>query len=440
MKNKYINPSGFTENLPNEQIVEDRLKKIIAEKAESFGYVHLETSSVEYMDTLVTNGEVTKEIFSIGRAQAEGENDEAERGLHFDLTVPFARYVAQNQGALTFPFRRYQIQKVWRGERPQKGRFREFYQADIDVVAQETLSPAFDAEVAKVMANTLNSFNIGKITIRVNNRKFLNGLLESIGIEMTDRVLQTIDKVDKIGRDGVSDILCNELQYSQETVDTLFSRLDNPINASDVENYLAEITSSNPNLDEGKTELKELFTSLSKINLENVNFVLDPKIARGLDYYTGNVFETTIDGFEKYGSICSGGRYANLASRFTNRNLPGVGLSIGLTRLLSILKEENLTDFSVKTNSQVVVCLLDNEQKDFSESAADYLREAGLNVETNQKASTPLGRQLDIAQEKGIPFALVCEKDRTFTLYEIQNQNKQTFDSLEGLAEKIKTG
>lgn len=431
MSNKYINPSGFTENLPNEQIVEDRLKDIIAKSAELYGYSRIETASVEYMDTLVSEGEVTKEIYTIGRAQAEGDSQESDRGLHFDLTVPFARYVAQNQGNLQFPFRRYQIQKVWRGERPQKGRFREFYQADIDVVAQEVLSPYFDAEVASVVAYILDSFEVGTITIHINNRKFLNGLLKSFGITMNAEVLQIIDKIDKIGILEAMEILKKDMGYTENSVTGLFKIISTSIARDDVASFLETIGDDNLALIEGKTELLQLFSALPKQNgLKNITFVLNPRIARGLDYYTGSVYESTIDGLEKYGSICSGGRYADLASRFTNQKLPGVGLSIGLSRLLSVIKDESLMDFSQKTKSQVVICLLDESQRTTSLEAADFLRRNNINVEMNQKSNSSLGKQLSTAELKGVKYALVCEKNGVFTVYEIGSE-KFTVDSLE---------
>jgi histidyl-tRNA synthetase len=208
MNNKrYINPSGFPENLPVEQLVEDDLKKKMQAIAESYGYSHLETASVEYMETLASKGDVDKEIYTIGRALGEGTHEESQRGLHFDLTIPFARYVAQHQNDLPFPYRRFQIQKVWRGERPQKGRFREFYQADVDVVARENLPIAFDAEIALVMGSALDAMDIGSITMHISNRKFLSGLLMSLEIANISDCLRLIDKLDKLGEAAVSEML-----------------------------------------------------------------------------------------------------------------------------------------------------------------------------------------------------------------------------------------
>ncbi len=434
MSNRYINPSGFAENLPAEQLVENKLKDAFKLEAERYGYVPLETSAVEYMDTLASKGDINKEIYTIGRALEEGDSDEAQRGLHFDLTVPFARYVAQNQGELSFPFRRYQIQKVWRGERPQKGRFREFYQADIDVVGQQNLPIHFDAEVATVMARILTSFGIGSVTMHINNRKLLCGLIESCSITSSSEVLQLIDKTDKIGVDDVVRLLGEEHQVEEAAARSLFEKIGQSIPQSEVASFLDSIAAESELLQAGVDELREVFSALPVV--EACTFVLNPQIARGLDYYTGTVYETTVDGYEKYGSICSGGRYADLASRFTSQELPGVGLSIGLTRLLSVIKGEGLLDFSKKTTSDVMMCLLSDDMRSATLAAADELRQAGKAVEVNLKTSVALGKQLNLAETRGIPYAVVVEQDGNYTLYRIEGE-KQIFDSLESLTQSL---
>lgn len=421
MTGKYINPSGFVENLPHEQIVEDDLKDAFRSVAELFGYSHLETSSVEYLDTLASEGEINKEIYAIERSQGEGSDSESRRGLHFDLTVPFARYVAQNQGELIFPFRRYQIQKVWRGERPQKGRFREFYQADVDVVSRETLPIQFDAEIAAVMAGILTSFDIGPITMRINNRKFLNGIFSLAGVEPSIEILQIVDKKDKIGVAAVKDALIERFGMSRTVVDNIFNYLGEIVPIERASKFIESIPSGNQTFEEGKQELLTIFALLSKLAASgsNVKFVLDPSIARGLDYYTGTVFETTIDGIEKYGSICSGGRYNDLASRFTNQKLPGVGMSIGLTRLLSILKEQRGVKFDKKNKCDLVVCTLNESQMEKLFSTAESLRKQGINTLTDFRHSSSLKKILSDAEARGIKFAIVCENDGTLSLYEI---------------------
>lgn len=438
MSNRYVNPSGFAENLPAEQLVEERLKAGLAAAAEGYGYVRLETPAVEYMDTLASEGNITKEIYRIVRSQAEDDGSESERGLHFDLTVPFARYVAQHYAELPFPFRRYQIQKVWRGERPQKGRFREFYQADIDVVANEVLPIQFDAEVIMVMARVLSSFGIGPVTMKVNNRKFLTGLLEHFGITDQVGVLQQIDKLDKIGVEKVTETLMAEYDLSDNTLGSLFAIITKRVPAAKLGEVLAQIPDSNQTLAEGKAELLALFENvLTAGDVSKVTIVFDPAIARGLDYYTGMVCETTIDGLERYGSICSGGRYADLASRFTSRKLPGVGLSIGLSRLMAIIKEESLLDFTAQTKTQVIVGLFHESLRTVSHVASEQLRAAGLRVESVHKEQSNLGKQIDQAAAKGVPFVLACEQDGSYSLFPTVGGDKQVCHSIEEVAAVI---
>ena len=382
---------------------------------------------------------MNKEIYTLGRALAEEGEGDSERGLHFDLTVPFARYVAQHQGKLQFPYRRYQIQKVWRGERPQKGRFREFYQADVDVVARENLPLQFDAEVVTVVARILSSYNIGGVTIHINNRKYLSGLLQSFGIEDATTALQLIDKLDKIGVEKVRAELALIYNLDDISLDLLFAYINERITESDFAQFAANVEVRNERMGEGLEELKTIFETLrTRAEISNVSFVFNPSIARGLDYYTGMVVETTLNGFEKYGSICSGGRYADLASRFTNQTLPGVGLSIGLTRLLSIIKEENLVEMKEATNSDIVVCLLNEAERTASLSLAEALRQYGLNVESNHKPSVGLGKQLEQAKEKGIPKAVIVESDGNYTLIDISSNDKQKLDSIDTIVSLMK--
>jgi histidyl-tRNA synthetase len=419
MSKRSIAPSGFPEYLPAMQIIADEYQTAFKLVASQYGYAHIETPAVEYLDTLASKGDIDKEIYAIHRAQGEGDSVEADRGLHFDLTVPFARYVAQHQNDLYFPFRRYQIQKVWRGERPQKGRFREFYQADIDVVAPEQLPPYYDAEVATVMAAVLETWQLGSMTMHISNRKFLDGLLQSFGIPMETAVLQAIDKLDKIGVEAVTTILSDELGYERSAVTDCLALISRSVGRKELSDFWAELPSENETLEAGRAELESLFNALPEDTSEGVQFVLDPRIARGLDYYTGTVYETTIDGLERYGSICSGGRYTDLVSRFSNKKLPGVGLSIGLTRLLAIAEAEDLVQPTRHSLSDVVVCLLNEEQEKASLQTAQRLREAGYRTETNHRAKVGLGKQISTAEAKGIPWALVVESDDTYTLYNI---------------------
>jgi histidyl-tRNA synthetase len=432
MSNKYHNPSGFAENLPSEQIVEERMKAEMRKVFESFGYVPLETAAVEYIDTISSKGEINKEIYTIGRALAEGEGQESDRALRFDLTVPFARYVGQHYGELVFPFKRYQIQKVWRGERPQKGRSREFYQADIDVVANENLPLNQDAEVVTVIHEVLENIKFGNFTVHINNRKLLQGILEAFEIKDTEMAFRFIDKLDKVGLDATKDSLTKELGLDSKKSEELLKLLDQQVAIKDVENYLEKISFDNELIKEGKAEILEVAKYLKDIKTKTGKFIFNPKVARGLDYYTGSVCETTIDGFEKYGSICSGGRYANLAGKFINKKLPGVGVSIGLTRLLDIMKHEKLADFDKSTLTNVVIGLLGEEQRIEANKLAQKLRQAGFNTEVYFNGETDLGKQIQYKEKKGIEHFLVINKDGTFTL-KIAEDKEEKFADLEAV-------
>jgi len=419
MSTKYYNPSGFPENLPGEQIVEEKLKAIIRDTSESFGYVPLETSAVEYLDTLSSKGEVTKEIYTIGRALDE-ETSDGDRALRFDLTVPSARYVAQHYNELVFPFKRYQIQRVWRGERPQKGRFREFYQADIDVIANEKLPLACDAEVATVMLRILDRFGIGSFTMHLNNRKVLQGILTGCNISATNAALRIIDKFDKVGREKTEGSLVSECGIDAAIATQVFDLLGEPVALTDVPAWCVALPFSNEVLTEGVAEL----TAVAALLAAHANVVFNPRIARGLDYYTGSVFETTLDGFEKYGSICSGGRYANLTEKFISRTLPGVGLSIGLTRLLDIIKIEQLLPTNRAGVTDVVVGLANEDVRAEAHALGEELRQAGLNVEVFYSGDVTLGKQAAFAEKRGAKGLVFRQTDGSLLIKTSGGQEK----------------
>lgn len=425
MSNKYHNPSGFPENLPAEQIVEEKMKMEMRKACEAFGYVPLETSAVEYIETLSSKGDIDKEIYTIGRALGEGDGQESNRALRFDLTVPFARYVAQNYGELVFPFKRYQIQRVWRGERPQKGRFREFYQADIDVIANEKLPLYFDAEVVTVILGVLENFNFGNFTIHINNRKFLQGILEAFEVKEKETALRIIDKFDKVGLEITKKSLKTELGINEDSATRILEILNKQVQVADMEDFLSGISFENDLIKEGKSELLEVAKYLKDVKVTKGKFVFNPRVARGLDYYTGSVYETTIDGLEKYGSICSGGRYADLAGKFINKKLPGVGVSIGLTRLLDIIKNENLVRFEKNTSTDLVIGLLDEDQRPEANNVAKKIRAEGLNVEVFYNGSIDLGKQIQYKVKKGIEHFIVINKDSTFTMKIAEGEEKK---------------
>ncbi|GAB3623183.1 histidine--tRNA ligase [Mariniluteicoccus endophyticus] len=403
--------SGYPEFLPSGRIIEQRVLDILRETFELHGFGSIETRAVEPMDVLTRKGEITKEVFVVRRLHADESDARNNRdggagdmGLHFDLTVPFARYVLENAGHLQFPFRRYQIQKVWRGERPQEGRYREFCQADIDIVAQDTLAAHFDVEAPLVMLAALERLHtelgLPQALMHVNNRKLAEGFYRGLGIENTLDVLQRVDKFDKIGGEKVAGLLVDELGLSPEvavkcvalagicTPDTSFVE---QVRALGVEHEM---------LDEGLAALAEVVEAANAVVPGRI--LADLKIARGLDYYTGTVYETELVGHEKLGSISSGGRYDALASD-GKTTFPGVGISLGVTRVLAplIAKGELTASRSVPT---CVLVALDNEaQRPRANATAQRLRTRGIPCEVAPKADR-FGKQIKYADRRGIPF------------------------------------
>ncbi len=399
--------SGFPEFLPAQRIVEQYVLATLADTFELHGFASIETRAVEPMAQLARKGEIDKEIYVVRRLHAErhgGGSDADELGLHFDLTVPFARYVLENSGHLNFPFRRYQIQKVWRGERPQEGRYREFLQADIDVVGQGVLAEHHDVEVARVILEALErlhtEFGLPPVLMRVNNRRLAEGFYRGLGIEDHLAVLQRVDKLDKIGQDAVHELLTGELGLSVEVAD-LCLRLAT-ISAPDesfVERVLA-LGVRNELLDEGLAQLAAVVQAGAQAAPGRI--VADLKIARGLDYYTGTVYETELAGLEHLGSVCSGGRYDSLASD-GRTTYPGVGLSIGVTRILVPLLAKGLLTASRTVPSCVLVAVDSEETRGEADAVAARLRARGIPTEVAPKADR-FGKQIRYADRRGIPF------------------------------------
>ncbi len=339
MKDK-INPktlSGFMELMPQDQILFDKIKKVIEEVYSSYGYYPLDTPIIESSEVLLAKagGETEKQIYRFNK----GDND---LSLRFDLTVPLAKYVASRYNDLIFPFKRYQIGKVYRGERAQKGRFREFYQCDIDVIGNEKLSLLYDAEIPSIIYDIFKKLDIGDFVIKINNRKILSGFFESLNLNSKiTSILRTIDKIEKIGIENVKEELKNlEIESKDINKITKFILIKGSIN--DKINELKNLEIDNTLFQEGIKELEFVIKTLETMNIDKNNFDIDLTIARGLDYYTGTVYETQLKEYPSIGSICSGGRYDNLAEFYTEKKLPGVGISIGLTRLFYQLKEANI--------------------------------------------------------------------------------------------------
>lgn len=388
--------SGFPEWLPQERRVELQWLDHIRCVFESYGFASIETPAVEELDVLTAKGETDKEIYTLNRLQADpDEKDEARLGLHFDQTVPFARYTAQHFNDLTFPFKRYQMQKVWRGERPQLGRMREFLQCDIDVINVDHLPLSFDAEIVAIIHEVLSGLDIGKVQVRISNRKVLLGLMEALEISDVTAVTRIVDKLDKLGEDEVAKLLLSECGLSADQASKILKLTSQPFN---------EISAENDQMKEGLDELSFVLDQLS--HLPDGAVVADLSIVRGLDYYTGTVYETRLLDIPEFtSSVCSGGRYDDLAGSYINKHLPGVGISIGFTRLFDVLRHHGYLEKHTarKCPTDVLVVLPNEEQRAAAQETARTLRQSGHNVEVYH-APQKIGKQIAYAEKKGIPY------------------------------------
>ena len=398
--------SGFPEWLPSERIVEQHFLDVIRETFELHGFASIQTRAVEPIERLSSQGEDTdKEIYAIGRlaggaAGVDGMADSSrdpKLGLHFDLTIPFARYVLENAGKLTFPFRRYQIQPVWRGERPQEGRYREFLQCDIDIVDVGELAPHYEAELPLVIADAFSKLPIGPFRIQVNNRKIPEGFYLGMGLTDITTMLRIVDKLDKIGPDRVGELMVAAGATAEQAKAALALAEINAPDDSFVERVHA-LGVEHETLTQGLAEL----AAVIRVGAEQASglMVADLKVARGLDYYTGTVYETQLVGLESYGSICSGGRYDALASD-GRTTYPGVGISIGLSRLLA--KIMPTLSASRSTPSCVLVALAEETDRAQGMRVAASLRQRGIPCEVAPLAAK-FGKQIKFAQRRGIPF------------------------------------
>lgn len=406
--------SGFPEWLPEERLVEQQWFDHIRKTFESYGFCSIETPSVEEMDVLLAKGEVDKEIYVLDRLHKDEDSDKEGRlALHFDQTVPFARYTAQHFNELVFPFKRYQMQRVWRGERPQMGRMREFYQCDIDVINVDSLPLSFDAEIPAVIYEVLEGLNIGRIQIRISNRKILSGLLEKAQIDKVE-ALRLIDKKDKMPahefQEKIDALYAENKDPEQfQIMDTIRAFLGTAENIKkkalkeQVEYFRSQLNNDIPETTkEGIEELCFVLDNLSHLPEHAV--VADLSIVRGLDYYTGTVYETQLlDVPEFTGSVCSGGRYDDLAGSFINKHLPGVGISIGFSRLFDVLHKTGHIKVGAKSPADIMMVLPNEEMRAEAATTARTLRARGFKVELYH-APQKLKKQLSYAEKKGIPY------------------------------------
>jgi len=405
---------GFDqEYLPREQLQFNALIDLIRRNFERFGFLPIETPSAERREILTSKGAADREIYALTRLAEAEDDDAANKGaLRFDLTVPLARYVAMHERELAFPFRRYQIQRVWRGETPQqnKGRFREFYQCDIDIIGREKLSILAEAEIPSVIYAVFREMAIGDFKIRINNRKVLRGLMEMYGVPdaAMPEALRVIDKIEKIGAGEVLDHLATKLGVTTDDGRDLIHHLTENLSIDDVLRDLARARGTKSDaFGQGVKELTEVVAAIRAFGVPDSAFGVDLSVVRGLDYYTGTIYETTLTRYPEIGSICSGGRYDDLASYFTNTRLPGVGISIGLTRLFSRLAEAKLLRPLERTPAEVLVTTMSAQYREKYLRIAAELRAAGVNTEVYLEEAK-LDKQLQYASRKEFRVALIA--------------------------------
>lgn len=396
--------AGFMELMPNEQILFEQIKQKIEKTYQKFGFLPLDTPILELSEVLLAKagGETEKQIYRFDK----GDTDISMR---FDLTVPLAKYVAKNYGNLSFPFRRYQIGKVYRGERTQKGRFREFYQCDIDIIGDGELSIINDAELPSVIYNVFKELGFDNFTIKINNRKLFNGLFENLNQkENAVEILRIIDKIEKIGKENVIEEL-EKIEVPTESISKIMDFIEIDGTTDEKLQKLQDLNIENDTFKIGLEELTQVVKYVRLFGIPDSNFKVDLTIARGLDYYTGTVYETFLNEYRELGSVCSGGRYENLAENYTEKKLPGVGISIGLTRLFYKLNELNLINANKKSVAEVLIVPM-LEDLSVPIKIANNLRENGINTEIflNDKK---LKAKMKYADKLEIPFVIVVGED-----------------------------
>ena len=415
---------GFMELLPNEQILFNRMKETIQKSYEKYGFLPLDTPIIEDANVLLAKagGETEKQIYRFEK----GENDLA---LRFDLTVPLAKYVTEYYDKLSFPFKRYQIGKVYRGEKPQRGRYREFYQCDVDIIGDGELSLLNDAEIPSIIYNTFRNLGFDDFTICINNRKILNGLFESLELESkSPEILRIIDKIDKIGKEKVKDELLKETEAEKVEVIMKFIAIEG--NNEEKIKALEDLHIQNEVFMEGLDDLRQVLKFISIFGVPKENVKIDLTIARGLDYYTGTVYETFLNKYRYLGSVCSGGRYDNLAEYYTDRKMPGVGISIGLSRLFFQLTDNNIISAEGETISDVLILSMTDDY-DMCAEVATKLRDEGFNVQINIEKQK-LGKKFKYADNLNIKNVIIIGED------EIKNNLVTLKDMITGEQKTIK--
>ncbi len=425
---------GFMELLPKEQILFNKMKEKIQKSYEKFGFLPIDTPIIEMSDVLLAKagGETEKQIYRFKK----GDNDLA---LRFDLTVPLAKYVTEYYNDLSFPFRRYQIGKVYRGERPQKGRFREFYQCDIDIIGDGELSIINDAEMPAVIYSTIKDLGFEDFTICINNRKLLSGLFKELDLEEKSvDIMRIIDKIEKIGKENVIECL-KDLELNENQIDDIMNFIEISGTTEEKIDSLEKLNYTNEIFNEGLEELKQVVKYVKAFGVPNSNFKVDLTIARGLDYYTGTVYETFLNEYRELGSVCSGGRYDNLAEYYTDKKLPGVGISIGLTRLFYKLNELNALKEEQNSIAKVLVVSMVEDNSKALEVATE-LRSENINAEVYLE-NKKIKAKFKYADRLAIPYVIVIGEDEiannTVTLKNMQTGEQETL-KIEEVIKKIK--
>lgn len=415
---------GFMELLPNDQIRFNELKEKIQKSYEKFGFLPLDTPVIESSEVLLAKagGETEKQIYRFNK----GDSD---LSLRFDLTVPLAKYVAEYYGELSFPFKRYQIGKVYRGEKAQAGRFREFYQCDIDIIGDGSLSIMHDAEIPSVIYDTFRNLGFERFTICINNRKVLNGMFEYLFLsEKSVDILRIIDKIEKIGKENVIKEL-KEIDIEENKIDTIMKFLEISGTSDEKIESLKNLGIDNETFNLGVCELETVIKQIRMHKVPEKNFTVDLSIARGLDYYTGTVYETFLDDYKKLGSVCSGGRYENLAEHYTDKKLPGVGISIGLSRFFYQIDKENIIENENKAIAKLLVVSMDESQIEYALDTAAKIRNAGINTDVFLE-DKKLKAKFKYADKLHIPYVAVIGEDEmrsnTVTLKDMNSGEQKT--------------
>ena len=425
--------SGFMELLPARQQQMERFFQVLRETYALYGFTPLDTPVIEAAEVLLAKGggETEKQIYRF-------EKGDSDLALRFDLTVPLAKYVALNYGQLSFPFRRFQIGKVYRGERAQRGRFREFYQADIDIIGDGQLDILNEAEIPAVIYRTFTALGLRRFQIRVNNRKILNGFYAMLGLtEQSGDIMRTVDKLDKIGPDKVKAILTEDLGLSEAQAGEILAFIAIRGSNGEILEKLAAYQGKNELFDRGLEELRAVVSCLGAFGVPEDNFAVDLTIARGLDYYTGTVYETTMLDHPEIGSICSGGRYDNLAEYYTDKKLPGVGISIGATRLFYVLEEQGLLNPNQPTAPADVLVIPMSEDFVKAVEVATALRDAGIRTQLYTEKKK-FKAKIGYADKLGIPYVVFLGEDEiannVITLKDMASGQQQTLPATDAVA------